>query len=117
MSFQLDLNNVLHFGILAGLIKRLQTVQNAAAPVLVHADRHTSAKPIAKKLTSTYISELISIKTDDNFETTKIYSSWNILLTLLLLNELFPLLLQYDGTSSPLQSETFTIINRFKTEL
>ena len=31
ISFKFDLNNALFFGISAGLIKKLQTVQNAAA--------------------------------------------------------------------------------------
>ena len=50
ISSKLDLNNALLFGISAGLIETLQTVQNAAAGAVVHADRYTSAKPIPKKL-------------------------------------------------------------------
>ena len=82
----MDLNNALLFGISASLIKKLQTVQNAAARVAVRADRYTRVKPILIKLhwltiqqrinfkiilltfkalhglTATYISELICIK-------------------------------------------------------
>ena len=50
-SSKLDLSNALFFGITAGLIKKLQTVQNAAARVVVRADRYTSAKPILRKTT------------------------------------------------------------------
>ena len=83
---KLDLNNALLFGISASLIKNLQTAQNAAPRIIVHADKYTCAKPILKELhwlpiqqrsnfkiilltfkalhgfTATYISELISIK-------------------------------------------------------
>ena len=46
----MDLNNALLFGISSGLIKTLQAVQNAAARIVVRADRYTRAKPILKKL-------------------------------------------------------------------
>ena len=134
ISSKLDLNNALLFGISAGLIKNLQTAQNAAAQIIVHADKYACAKPILKELhwlpiqqrinfkiilltfkalhglTATYISELISIKiVSRDFTITKVYSSWNIHITLLLVKELSPILLQNYGTSYPLQSETLII--------
>ena len=50
ISFKLDLNNALLFGISACLIKKLQTVQNSAAGVVVCTDRYARVKPILKKL-------------------------------------------------------------------
>ena len=50
ISSRLDLNNAILFGLPSKLIQKLQTIQNAAARIVVQASKFTSAKPILEKL-------------------------------------------------------------------